>query len=210
MWPRCIVAGVDSSRTAAERPRRGRPPIPEHRAAILEATRELLAEGGYAGLTFEAVAARAGLYRRYINRTWTSKAELVRDAALSDIPSFAVPDTGDFVSDIEAYVGLYVDLNLRPEVLWGLPSLQVELINDAALLEDTFERFVAPAVDALRTVLDRGVASKVLVEAPDAELLMSVLAGSIQQLALRGVLDREALVDYMTQLLCHGLLRVEA
>ncbi|MEZ5168414.1 MAG: helix-turn-helix domain-containing protein [Acidimicrobiales bacterium] len=63
--------------------RRGRPPSNENRAAVLDATRAVLAAEGYDRLTLEAVATEAGLYRRYISRTWRSKAELVRDASSS-------------------------------------------------------------------------------------------------------------------------------
>jgi len=47
---------------------------------VLRTTLELAAEGGYAGLTIEAVARRAGVGKHTIYRRWPSKAALLLDA----------------------------------------------------------------------------------------------------------------------------------
>ena len=66
----------------AESPRRmpGRPRSEASHQAIIEATLELLIEGGYGALTMEAVRTRAGVGKATIYRRWSSKEELVRDA----------------------------------------------------------------------------------------------------------------------------------
>lgn len=203
-----VTIAVVTPPTETSAPRRGpgRPPKVEHRTAVLSATREIIAEVGYAGLTFEAVASRAGLYRRYLHRSFSSKAELVRDALFADVPAFGVPDTGSLEGDLEVYVRQYVQLNLRPEMMHGLPSLQVELIADSELMADTFERYVRPPVDALTTLLRRGVDRDELSVMPDPDLVLGCVAGSIQQIALRGLLDEDDLVDYLVRLLTEGVL----
>ncbi|MEV4089583.1 helix-turn-helix domain-containing protein, partial [Nonomuraea fuscirosea] len=70
------------------------------RQAILDAARELVSEVGYAKLTIEAIAARAGVGKQTIYRWWPSKGAVVLDAflALSEAGpgrSMALPDTGD-------------------------------------------------------------------------------------------------------------------
>ena len=95
----------------------GRPPNAANRRAILEATRAVLVSTGYERMTLEAVAQEAGLYRRYINRTWSSKAELVRDALFDDVITFESPDLGDLRSDLRAVITQHVDLTLRPDFL---------------------------------------------------------------------------------------------
>ena len=58
-------------------PPRGRPRSSEAERAILDATVALYAERGMAGLSVEAVAARAGVAKTTIYRRWPSKEELV-------------------------------------------------------------------------------------------------------------------------------------
>ena len=54
--------------------------------AILDATRELLAEeGGVRALTIEAVAARSGVAKTTIYRRWRDKWELALDAVMIDM-----------------------------------------------------------------------------------------------------------------------------
>ena len=52
------------------------------RTAIVTATRELLLERGFDGLTIEAVAARAGVGKQTIYRWWPTKETLALDALL--------------------------------------------------------------------------------------------------------------------------------
>lgn len=58
----------------------GRPRDPKLDDAILAATLELLADGGYAALTIEAVAARAGVGKATVYRRVRGKEQLVVDA----------------------------------------------------------------------------------------------------------------------------------
>jgi AcrR family transcriptional regulator len=55
----------------------GRPRDPHAEAAIVEATLELLDDVGYAQLTLEAIAARAGVGKATIYRRWPGKQQLV-------------------------------------------------------------------------------------------------------------------------------------
>lgn len=48
--------------------------------AVLDATRQLLEEKGYAGTSIDAIATRAGVGRPAIYRRWPSKAHIVNDA----------------------------------------------------------------------------------------------------------------------------------
>jgi AcrR family transcriptional regulator len=64
-------------------PRRGRPRSVSARLAVLEAAKALLAEGGLGAVTIEAVAARAGVGKPTIYRTWPN-AHAVAMAALME------------------------------------------------------------------------------------------------------------------------------
>jgi AcrR family transcriptional regulator len=66
---------------AVETPRStGRPRDPELDHRIIGATLQLLADGGYDGLTIEAVASCAGVGKATVYRRWAGKEELVIEA----------------------------------------------------------------------------------------------------------------------------------
>ena len=67
--------------TQASAPRRR---SEKSRTAIVTATRELLLERGFDGLTIEAVAARAGVGKQTIYRWWPTRPALVADVMLED------------------------------------------------------------------------------------------------------------------------------
>ena len=185
--------------------RRGRPPIGEHRVAVLEATRRLLADVGYEQMTLEAVAAEAGLYRRYLSRTWRSKAELVRDALFEDVAAFAVPDTGALVEDLRDTVRQHVELILRPEFLRGLPALQEAFRVDAELWGTTVERHVRPPVEAFRQVFEAAETRGEIVSHLAPDLVLNTMTGALQQLARLGRMNDEQLVDHGVQLIAAAM-----
>ena len=71
------------------------------RVAVLEAADDLLVERGFAGVTIEGIAARAGVAKQTIYRWWTSKTAILFDALLTDAAEhFTPPDHGDLGSDL--------------------------------------------------------------------------------------------------------------
>src|SRR5438552_7396577 len=87
------------------RPRRGRPRDPAVDEAILTAAVDLLAEVGYARLTMEQVAARAGVGKASLYLRWPNKVALVAEAIqhrAAVIP--ALPDTGSLPADMRAFL----------------------------------------------------------------------------------------------------------
>src|SRR5437867_13225147 len=73
--------------------------------AILDATRELLAEAGVQGLTVEGVAARSGVAKTTIYRRWRSKDELALAVLLDMVEQVvAVPDVGDTRAELTSFV----------------------------------------------------------------------------------------------------------
>src|SRR4051794_22813727 len=73
---------------------------------VLEATRQLLIEVGYAALTIDAIARRANVSRPTIYRRWRSKPQLVHAAVYPSDgdETFHMPETGDFAADLRAIV----------------------------------------------------------------------------------------------------------
>ena len=77
------------------------------RTAIVTATRELLLERGFDGLTIEAVAARAGVGKQTIYRWWRSRPALVADVMLEDADKIlaSMNHTDDLAGDLVEWVG---------------------------------------------------------------------------------------------------------
>ncbi|WP_162795308.1 TetR/AcrR family transcriptional regulator, partial [Nonomuraea lactucae] len=72
-------------------------------AAIFQATLDELAETGYARLTMERVAERAGAGKASLYRRWPTRLELVMDAVYEVLPDPAsTPDTGTLRGDVLA------------------------------------------------------------------------------------------------------------
>jgi AcrR family transcriptional regulator len=76
------------------------------RTAIVTATRELLLERGFDGLSIEAVAARAGVGKQTIYRWWPSRQALVADVMLEDADKIlaSISHTEDLSADLVEWV----------------------------------------------------------------------------------------------------------
>jgi AcrR family transcriptional regulator len=75
------------------------------RQAVLNAADDLLVERGFAGVTIEGIAAKAGVAKQTIYRWWSSKTEVLMDAYLEDAAEDLVPaDHGDLESDLRGYL----------------------------------------------------------------------------------------------------------
>ncbi|MFD8563233.1 TetR/AcrR family transcriptional regulator [Streptosporangium canum] len=148
--------------------------------AIMRTTLELGQEIGYAKLSIEAVAARAGAGKHTIYRRWSSKGALLLDSLLSlNEPGLDYPDTGDVVADLRAQIYAAVDL------LAGAPfgplfqALIGEAQQDPRVAAALNERFIAPQADKtvarLRAARDQGQLSPGF----DLDLAMAILSGPL-------------------------------
>ncbi|MEV4471961.1 TetR/AcrR family transcriptional regulator [Nonomuraea salmonea] len=76
----------------------------EARQSVLEAADDLLVEVGYARLTIEGIAERAGVAKQTIYRWWTSKNDILMDAFVQDAAEALIPsDTGDLRHDLRTH-----------------------------------------------------------------------------------------------------------
>jgi AcrR family transcriptional regulator len=195
-----------------EEPRRGpgRPPDLEKRRAILEAAREVLAEVGFASMTIDAVAQRAGSNRVLIYRVWDTKLALARDALFGGDADFVVPDTGSLVEDLRAFTAQQVDRMTRPAYLKGAPGLTVELLSDPALFRETHELYVKPSEDGFRAILDAARARGELVEGTEVDpvVITRVVSGVATSLAATGRHAPAEITELVVMTLVGGLLPV--
>ncbi|MEU6711400.1 TetR/AcrR family transcriptional regulator [Nonomuraea sp. NPDC046802] len=156
------------------------------RQAILTATRELISEIGYAKLTIEAIAARAGVGKQTIYRWWPSKGAVVFDAflALSEVgpeSSTALPDTGDLETDLKAVMRATVAEFADPAFEEPIRALNTEIINDPALAAQYREKLADPLDEAKKTRLRSAQRAGQLASDADLDLALELLYAPLYQ-----------------------------
>jgi AcrR family transcriptional regulator len=86
------------------------------RSAVLRATIAELLRTGYAGLSVEAVAKRAGVHKTTVYRRWGTPQQLVTDALLAHMSAkVPPPDTGMLRSDLVALTSAIATNLTSPE-----------------------------------------------------------------------------------------------
>src|SRR4051794_21692394 len=149
-------------------------------AAILDATRELLAESGVHGLTMEGVAARAGVAKTTVYRRWRSKDELALAVLIDMVEQVAaVPEQDDTRAELVAFVEGAVRIlgrTLMGRVMQGLVS---ELAAAPELAKAFQERVVALRVAEVRRIVERGIERGDLRSDVDLDLVHELLFGPV-------------------------------
>jgi AcrR family transcriptional regulator len=150
--------------------------------AILDATRELLAEDGDVGsLTVEAVAAQSGVAKTTIYRRWRDKWELALDAVMIDmLPGFAEPvDVGDTRKELVTFVdSARKNLSTLPSAP-AMQGLASQIATDPELGRVYREQVVEPRREQLRPVIERGIARGDLRPDTDVRLVHEMMVGPI-------------------------------
>jgi AcrR family transcriptional regulator len=155
----------------------GRPRDPRIDAAILRATTDLLVEIGYSNLTMAAVADRAGTTKTALYRRWSSKAELVHEAAFPAAPTAIEAPPGDFRADIRAMIVAAGAVFTSPVVRAALPGLIADMAGDADLNARVMSRFTDVFL-AVRTRLADAVRRGEVHADADPDRLVEVIGGA--------------------------------
>lgn len=166
--PTSIDKGVTSA---------GRPRDPRIDAAILRATTDLLVEIGYSNLTMAAVAERAGTTKTALYRRWSSKAELVHEAAFPAAPTAIEAPPGDFRADVRAMIAAAGAVFASPVVRAALPGLIADMTADADLNTRVMERF-SDVFAAVRIRLADAVRRGDVNATIDPQRLIEVIGGA--------------------------------
>jgi AcrR family transcriptional regulator len=149
---------------------------PEVTDAITTAAVDMLVEAGYAKLSMESVARRAGVGKSALYRRWPSKVDLVTAVlAQFSVPSTPAPDTGSLRGDIRALLEAVADWLTDPRMRVILPSLLAEYDRNPALAEASAAHIAEPRRRWARSTLDRAVARGDMTE-DQADLLLDLLA----------------------------------
>jgi AcrR family transcriptional regulator len=162
---------------ATTRPR-GRPRRPTASKAILEATLELLAEGGFPAATIDAISARAGVGRNTIYRRWPAKEELLADA-LNELTAELDEQAG---GDVYALLLDWSNDLARvfADPLFGrlLPAVLGELQRNPTFARVYADRVVRPRRQAIVELLTRAIDDGELRAGLDVNVVADLLAGA--------------------------------
>jgi AcrR family transcriptional regulator len=184
---------------------RGRPRSGEAHRAILDATRDLIVESGFANLRLEHIAARAGVGKATIYRRWASKEDLALELLLElAAPHLAIVETGDtreeLVAAVRNVVRALTDTPFGPVIRALLSQIA---INPA--LGDPFRATVVQARrDEITGVIARGVARGDLRPDADADLATELLVGPAYFRLMFGGEVGDELADEVVDALLRG------
>ncbi|AMC60916.1 TetR family transcriptional regulator [Mycobacterium tuberculosis] len=163
---------------------------------------------GYSNLSLAAVAERAGTTKSALYRRWSSKAELVHEAAFPAAPTALQAAAGDIAADIRMMIAATRDVFTTPVVRAALPGLVADMTADAELNARVLARFAdlfAAVRMRLREAVDRGEAHPDV----DPDRLIELIGGAtmLRMLLYPDDMLDDAWVDQTTAIVVRGVHR---
>jgi AcrR family transcriptional regulator len=163
----------------------GRPRNPEIDRAVIRATLAVLGESGYARLTLDEVARRAGTTKPAIYRRWSSRQRLVLAALGQRLGEARAPDTGCTLCDLDECLKLFVAAFRRmPPGVIG--PLFADCAGDRELRAAFMTTLFEPPRAAVRETLERAHARGDLREEVDLDLVLDLISSLVHYRALFG------------------------
>ncbi|UQU68196.1 TetR/AcrR family transcriptional regulator [Couchioplanes caeruleus] len=153
----------------------------EHaRQSVLLAADDLLVEKGFAGLTIEGIAARAGVAKQTIYRWWPSKTDVLMDAFIQDSAEDLEPqDTGSLAGDLREYLTRLAAYLTESDAGAVFRALTGQAQHDPALAARLREEHLTHQRARDRRPLERAVARGELPADADLDVLVDRLVGPI-------------------------------
>jgi AcrR family transcriptional regulator len=173
-----IRAGGSATRAAAPTRAPGRPRSARVDEAILAAARAELAERGYARMSVDAVAARAGVSKPTVYLRHPTKADLATAAIASMRAAQRPQPTGDVRADLIAHLRLLRAGLERPYGMATLGTVLAEEHETPELLALFRERLVKPRRRELRAVLEAARERGDLCADANLDVAVSALVGA--------------------------------
>ena len=150
-------------------------------AAITAAAFAELAENGYARMSMEAVARRAGAGKAALYRRWDSKDAMLTDLIARAVSEHALirPDTGTLRGDVEAYLRATHSQLSGPLVSRIAPDLLGESPRNPALAAALGETIGGPRRETADAMLSRAVDRGELPADLDHDLALDLLVAPL-------------------------------
>ena len=185
------------TRRVAEEPRRRGA---ARTAEILDVTLALAGEAGYAGLSVEAVARRAGVGKHTIYRRWPSMAALLLDA-LSHVWTTGLDyrDTGDVRADLREQFLRSAPALAGPPIGPVYRAVIAEAQADETLRATVYDRFLSTVEQRTLDRITRAQEAGELVPGADLTFPAEVLCGTLyyRHLLSTRVVDEKTVDDLL-------------
>lgn len=154
------------------------------RETVLAATIDAIADGGFANLSIDDVARRAGVHKTTVYRRWETREALVLAALLErSADRVVVPNTGSFAGDLHALLSAVV-ANITSRIGRAvLLTLSAEGPHSAEL--DRLRReFWATRFELTAVIVDRAVERGELPPSTDAKRVIELAIAPLYLRAL--------------------------
>ena len=194
------------SNLLVQRRRPGRPRSDAARRAVLAAAIALFEEQGFARLTIEGIAERAGVGRPTIYRWWSSKAAVLMEAFLISVaPQIPFRGSGSARADLQQQIEAVIRLFAGP-VGRMIASLIAEAQDDPELAAALRDRYLAERRALARTIIERGIASGEFRPDVDPDVVMDALYAPLYyRLLVRHLPLTVELAGELVAHVCQGL-----
>ena len=179
---------------------------PESHRAIIDAAQKILADEGYGGFTFDAVAKRAGSSKPTLYRWWPNKAVLIMEL---------YERAGEAALDIADHGALEPDMTALLERLWkwwretwageAFRSLIAEAQLSGEAQDELRNIFIPRRRAVLRKVFDRAQARGDLGPHADIESAISLMMGVSLAHLLTGTLDDQRAAAQAVRVILDGV-----
>lgn len=158
-------------------PSRGRPRDPGLEDRVYDAAVRLYAEGGWAAMTFEAVARASGVGKSSLYRRWDDRAALLKNALAARWLPVDTIDTGTLRADLRELAQMIFDNRTGP-----LANLEQWFLVDASRYPEVRKvsrPYVQETVLEARAIVARAIARGEARASLDAGLLMDLVVGAV-------------------------------
>jgi AcrR family transcriptional regulator len=162
-----------------------RPRDPQIDSAVLGATIAALGDSGYARLTLDDVARRAGTTKPAIYRRWPNRPRLVLAALATRLGDAEAPDTGCTLCDLDECLKVFVAAfrRLPPDVIG---PLYADCAGDPDLRAAFMTTLFDPPRAAVAETLDRAHARGDLRDDVERDLVLDLIGSLVHYRTLFG------------------------
>jgi AcrR family transcriptional regulator len=184
--------------TPKDEPAGGRRPVgrgQKVRQAVLSATLLELADRGYAALSIEDVARRAGVNKTTVYRRWGDRQSLVIDTLTDEMAVVTAPDTGSIEGDLRSWALSLIQALVSPV---GQAMVNTMLIGGADIPEvaEAKRRFFDDRLHRAQPMIVRAIQRGELPHDTDPiQLLKTVIAPIYLQLLVTAEAIDEATAE---------------